>query len=383
MEGTTTLADSLLDDLDDLSDVVEDEEHDDDDGGGGEDPSSSHGNDEKDEPPDGTHASAIDAPPGVKSQPQKSSANLNFLENHSLQKHLATIRKRAQFRSPSNDNSTATPTGSQKEIEAEDHQLVVQSNKLLANLSEEMARAHAELAKAYQAKFPELEELLPNAVQYKNAVRIIGNEMDLTKVNDKLGEVLGSNQIITIAVAASSSSGRILSESELKEVDTAAGYIERLIDVQAELQGFVENSMEAIAPSVCALVGPSIAAKILGLAGGLAELTKIPACNLQVIGQVKQNSTSRAGMSGATVKQHTGILAECDFVEACPKPLKKKALKAVASKLALAARFDFVNVDTGRPRSAQAGMKFRQELNEKFVKLQEPDKAPTLKALPK
>jgi U4/U6 small nuclear ribonucleoprotein PRP31 len=229
-----------------------------------------------------------------------------------------------------------------------------------------MTLAHADLAKAYQPRFPELEELLPNPLQYKNAIRVIGNEIDLTQaVNDRLAEVLGSNQIITIAVASSTSSGRPLTDNEFEEVDRLATFMERLLEVQAELRGFVESSMEAIAPSVCALVGPSVAATIVGLAGGLSELTKIPACNLQVIGQVKQNSASRAGLSAATVKQHVGILANCDFVQSCPKHLKQKALKAIASKLALAARFDFVNVDTGRPRSAEAGLKFLVSVNQR------------------
>jgi U4/U6 small nuclear ribonucleoprotein PRP31 len=75
--------------------------------------------------------------------------------------------------------------------------------------------------------------------------------------------------------------------------------------------------------------------------------------------------------------------ASLDLVQSVPKQLQKKALKSVASKLALAARYDFVNVDTGRARSAIIGSQLRQELNKKFEKLLEPDKAPVLKALPK
>jgi U4/U6 small nuclear ribonucleoprotein PRP31 len=271
----------------------------------------------------------------------------------------------------------------QKNQQELDHQLVVQSNRHLAAIAEELGRAHGALALAYKPKFPELEELLPNYVQYKNAVRCIGNEMDMTKVNDELNEILTSNQIITISVSGSTTSGRPLTEEDLQRVDDAANYMEELLQVQQELIDFVEQSMEALAPSICALIGPSTAAKLLGMAGGLAELTKIPACNLQVLGQVKQNSASRAGLSAANTKQHVGILAECDLVRSVPKPLQKKALKVVASKLALAARYDYVNVDTGRPRSAQTGRQLRQEVVEKFEKLQEPDKAPVLKALPK
>jgi U4/U6 small nuclear ribonucleoprotein PRP31 len=360
MEATTTLADALLDDLDDLSDIDDAPKEEEDDG----DQKPSATTDDDDEHGD---SKAPSASTGL--------AISWFLENPVLLRLLITIRE--------HDVKNVASRKSQKEREAEDHQLVVQCNKHLASLADELARAHGDLATAYKPKFPELEELLPNSVQYKNAVRTIWNETDLTKVNDQLNDMLNSNQIITISVAGSTTSGRALDDQELENVDAAASYMERLLEVQQELVQFVENSMESLAPSVCAVIGAPTAARLLGLAGGLAELTKIPACNLQVLGQVKHNSSSRAGLASSSVKQHVGILADCELIRNCPKPLQKKALKAVASKLALCARFDFVNVDTGRPRSASAGRQFRQELQTKFQKLQEPDKAPVLKALPK
>lgn len=375
MEATATLADTLLDDLDDLGSDDDEEEEQQEPADAA--PSSSGGNAGM---PEFAEDKDDSKPPAVASS-NSSLISRVFLENRNLQKHLRRVRLRleAKQRVAADDMKH----NDSKEQQEEDHQLVVQSNKHLAAIAEELGRAHGALATAYKPKFPELEELLPNYVQYKNAVRCIGNEMDLTKVNDELNEILNSNQIITISVSGSTTSGRPLTAAELARVDDAANYMDELLQVQTELVDFVEQSMETLAPSICALIGPSTAAKLLGLAGGLAELTKIPACNLQVLGQVKQNSASRAGLSAANTKQHVGLLAECDLVRNTPKPLQKKALKVVAAKLALAARFDFVNVDTGRPRSASTGLQFRHELEQKFEKLQEPDKAPVLKALPK
>ncbi len=137
------------------------------------------------------------------------------------------------------------------------------------------------------------------------------------------------------------------------------------------------------APNTSALVGPSIAAKLIGMAGGLTELSRIPACNLQVLGQVKANASARAGLSTISTKPHTGILNECDLVQSCPSYLHKKALKVVAAKLALAVRCDFVNVDTGRARNAVSGEAFRAQIEEQIQQWQAPDKAQVLKALPK
>ncbi len=74
---------------------------------------------------------------------------------------------------------------------------------------------------------------------------------------------------------------------------------------------------------------------------------------------------------------------ECDLVQSTPNYLKMKAVKAVAGKLALAARTDHVNVSSGRQRTSVVGRKFHEELKQKFNKWEEPDKAQVVKALPK
>lgn len=381
MEATTTLADALLDDLDDL--MESDEEDQNDDSQNAE--ASLHEGDNRVGDNDGSalapnsNLSESSTAKGVETDSSQ------FLRNPSLVKHLKVIRQHIAAED-STDKKARQPSirdSKQKQKEEENHQLVVQSNKYLASLEEELEQAHHKLAEAYNPKFPELEDLLPNHLHYKNAVRIIGNETDLTKVNDELNEILTSNQIITISMAGSTTSGRPLTDEELRVVDASATYMEELVMVQKDLMKFVENSMESLCPSICALIGAPTAARLLGLAGGLHELTKIPSCNLQVMGQTKVNSESRAGLSGGSIKQHTGVLSECELIQSLAKIYKKKALKVVAAKLALVARFDFSNVDSGRQRSASAGITYRNQLEHKFEKWQEPDKAPVAKALPK
>jgi U4/U6 small nuclear ribonucleoprotein PRP31 len=356
MEGGATLADSLLDDLDDLSDGDEREK---DEAVTDNSPGRWKG--------DSGDLDMEDSADKVEKPKRK-----RLLDNASLKQHLETIRKSTLL--------LPTSTKDQRELE---HQSIVTSNRFLANLLEELGKAHGVVCEIYKPKFSELEELLPNFIQYKNAVRVIWNEMDIAKVSDALLNVLNSNQVITLSVAGSTTSGRPLMDEELDQLEEAVVYMEDLVKTQQELTQFVESRMESLAPSVCALVGPSTAAKLIGLAGGLAELSKIPSCNLQVLGQVKHNATSRAGLSSVSVGQHQGVLMECDMVQRCPKAMQRKVLKTVAAKLALAARCDFVNVDAGRTRSAASGRSFREEIEAKINQWQEPDKAQVQKALPK
>jgi U4/U6 small nuclear ribonucleoprotein PRP31 len=48
--------------------------------------------------------------------------------------------------------------------------------------------------------------------------------------------------------------------------------------------------MHKIAPNLCALIGSTIAANLVGLAGGLTALAQIPACNVQVLKNLKKFS---------------------------------------------------------------------------------------------
>jgi len=394
------MADALLADLDDLSDVEPEEEPSTDDATGGNgfggDADASHpdffmhgvANDD-----DGSAAASSSSIASTSASLAPTKQRLALLNDPSLKQHLASVRAlRSSLdddgdKKPSaanNDTTTKTTQASNGDDDDEhQHSLILASNKHLISLSHEIHRTHLELCRLYHPKFPELEELLTDPFQYRSAIGILQNEMDVTNANEELNTILSSNQIITISVAGSTTSGRPLSDDELKLVNTTCQYLDELKSTQSELTTFVESKMERWAPNVCALIGPSIAAQLLASTGGLAELSKIPACNLQLLGKHKSTSLSRGGMATQARLQHAGYLMECEMVASMPNYLKQKAVKAMAGKLALAARADHVNVECGRRRSSEVGDKFREELRTKFVKWEEPDKAQVVKSLPK
>lgn len=352
METTATLADTLLDDLDDLSD------------GGGEeelvvDESQAEASAEGDSNEDGQPSSTVN--------PTRRRRRL-LDDDATLQKHLQFIQQATEL------------------SDKQEYEYIVTSNQFLTQIADELTHFHQhELIPLYEPHFPELSDLLPNAVSYKQAVQVIQNETDLTVVNEELNQHLDSNQIITLTVAASTSAGRPLTQEELAQALELCNYMDRLLDTQSILTTFVQERIHHLAPSTCALIGPNVTAHMVGLAGGLAELAQIPACNLQVLGQVHDKDRFAAGIR-ANQHRHAGILMECDLlkgIKMAPNH-KQKLLKQVASKLALAARCDAVNLTQGRTRSDAAGLKFRAEIDKKIRQWQEPDdQAPTKKALPK
>eukprot|EP00985_Skeletonema_marinoi_P025416 scaffold18688_cov75-Skeletonema_marinoi.AAC.2 len=291
------MADALLDDLDDLSDVEPEEETNNnaaeetvagnDDGGIISAEHQAHNT------ANGNNETATDA----------TNNNSRLLNNDALQSHLQSIRTIQQ-----KDNNTKMSSNphhkNSKEEDEHEHQLILTSNKHLASLRSELHNTHLDICKSYHPKFPELEELITDPFQYRAAIGIIQNELDVTNVNEQLNDVLSSNQIITISVAGSTTNGRMLTQEELNQVNNACLYLDELQSVQNELTSFVESRMEQWSPSVCALVGPAMAAQLLASTGGLAELARVPSCNLQLLGKNRSTSSSRGGMATQSRTQH-------------------------------------------------------------------------------
>jgi U4/U6 small nuclear ribonucleoprotein PRP31 len=371
MEATTTLADALLDDLDDLSDNEEEEET------------------------ENVVSDAID--PALTSDFDEnefsySKESPRLLDDDNFLKHVEKIRSvmgediKNSFPMSESSMILSTPPATCKDGALDHHQLMVLSNQFLALISTELMNSHHQLCDVYKYKFPELEELIPDVVQYMQVVRCIGNATDITTktINDALNQYLSNQQIITLSVAYSTTNGRLLSEWELAQVHTIALYMEQVLSIRDLLLRYIEQQMESTVPNMYALVGPTISAQLLSITGGLAALSKIPSCNLQVLGQSKHR---RAGLITNHLQQpnHTGVLAQTDLVQSCPRHLHMKVVKMVAAKLALAIRCDYIQTDVaGKAQKSDAsGRLFRQEIEKKIQQLQEPDKAPVLKALPK
>ena len=178
------MADALLDDLDDLSDVEPEEEQSFEDKVAEENDIPTGGNgDGNDQEANGIdYATTTIAP--TKQRPR-------LLDDASLKSHLASVRavKSTDDQKPSANNGSDTS----KEEDEHQHALILASNKQLASLGHEIHRTHLELCQLYHPKFPELEELLTDVYQYRQAIGIIQNEMDVTKSNEELNDILTSN----------------------------------------------------------------------------------------------------------------------------------------------------------------------------------------------
>lgn len=107
------------------------------------------------------------------------------------------------------------------------------------------------------------------------------------KTSDRLSQILTPATVMVVSVSASTSQGEPLTSAEMDRVLEACQMAQQLNDMKTEVFEFVESRMSLIAPNLSVLVGASVAAKIMGVAGGLTKLSKMPACNIQVKSQAK------------------------------------------------------------------------------------------------
>lgn len=254
-----------------------------------------------------------------------------------------------------------------------EYQLIVECNALSVDIENEIIIIHNFIRDKYRLKFPELESLVHHPIDYARVVKKIGNEMDLTLVD--LEGLLPSAVIMVVSVTASTTSGKPLPEEILQKTIDACDRALALDSAKKMVLNFVESRMGYIAPNLSAIVGSAVAAKLMGTAGGLAALAKMPACNVQLLGAKKKNL---AGFSTATSQFRVGYIEQTEIFQSTPPPLKMRACRLIAAKSTLAARVDSTRGDP----TGKTGRVFKDEILKKIEKWQEPPPAKQPKPLP-
>lgn len=256
-----------------------------------------------------------------------------------------------------------------------EYMLIVEANNLTVEIDNEINVIHKFIRDKYLKRFPELESLVPGALDYIRTVRELGNSVGRAKNNEVLQKFLTTATIMVVSVSASTTQGSNLSDHDLGFINEACDIATDLNDNKIKIFEYVESRMCFIAPNLSSIVGASTAAKLMGIAGGLTNLSKMPACNILLLGQQKR---ALSGFSAQQVQPHTGYIYYSDVVQNVPPDLRKKVARVVAGKAALAARVDSFQTNS----HIDQGSGLRNEVHNRIEKLQEPPPVKLIKALP-
>ncbi|CAG9861885.1 unnamed protein product [Phyllotreta striolata] len=257
-----------------------------------------------------------------------------------------------------------------------EYQLIVEANNLAQDIDNEIITVHKFVRDKYQKRFPELDSLVVSPLEYLRTVKELGNDLDQAKNNEILQQFLTQATIMVVSVTASTTQGSLLSKGEKEQIDEACDMAMELNNFKLRIYEYVESRMSFIAPNISVILGSSIAAKLMGVAGGLTRLSKIPACNVLLLGQQKK---SLSGFSQTTMLPHTGFIYYSEIVQNTPPDMRRKAARLVATKCTLAARVDACHESS----DGRIGTQLRDEIERKLDKLQEPPPVKFVKPLPK
>ncbi|KAG6911685.1 hypothetical protein DXG01_007935 [Tephrocybe rancida] len=254
-----------------------------------------------------------------------------------------------------------------------EYNVIVQSNNLSVDVDNEILVVNKFIRDHYASKFPELEQLVTDPTMFNRSVRVLGNHEDPTKVD--LNGILPPALIMSIFMTATTTSGKPLAESDWAAVERACDLADRLEEARKKIFMYVSSRMNVLAPNLSAIVGTTTAAKLLGVAGGLAGLAKMPSCNVHLLGAQKKIA---AGFSSATQKRHTGFIFQSELVTHTPLEYQLKVQRTIGAKTVLAARMDLER----QRRDGSYGEGLRDKIEKHIDRLAAPPPSKVIKALP-
>jgi len=222
----------------------------------------------------------------------------------------------------------------------------------------------------YSLHFPELDELLEDHEDFVKVVSKVGSRDAIT---EEALKAIGIKEELAkkIAEAAETSMGADLAEFDLQAIRLLADVTLDLFERRRALEKYIDEAMMEVAPNIRGLVGPLLGARLIALAGGLAKLATLPASTIQVLGAEK--ALFRALRTGGKPPKH-GVIFQHPAIHRSPKWQRGKIARALAAKLAIAARIDAF---TGEYKADELKEQLEQRIKEiKTLYAKPPKKEP-------
>ncbi len=220
----------------------------------------------------------------------------------------------------------------------------------------------------YGLHFPELDRMIEKHDSYIRLVKNLGSRDSFTREN-LLSQGIPEDKSREISDVAAKSSGAEIPQTDLDWLREVSAEVLELYKQRETAEKYTDRVMNEVAPNMSSLLGAVLSAKLLSMAGGLDNVAKMPASTLQVLGAEK--ALFRTIKTGAPPPKH-GIIFQYAAIHQSPKWLRGKIARAVAGKLAIAARMDAFG-------GSNSGEKLRGALDKKISDLKDRYQAPPTK----
>jgi nucleolar protein 56 len=224
---------------------------------------------------------------------------------------------------------------------------VIQSIALIDQLDKDINSFCMRIKEWFGWHFPELSKIVGDNYIFVRIVKLVEKRQNIidkeSELVPEINEITLDEEITKqIVDAAKTSMGSDISDIDLFNVNYFCEKVSGLIRYREELLGYLKEKMQKLAPNISALVGETVAARLISHAGSLTALAKYPASTIQILGAEK--ALFRALKTRGKTPKY-GLLYHSSFIGKAKLKNKGKISRYLANKLAMCSRIDYFSPD--------------------------------------
>ena len=249
---------------------------------------------------------------------------------------------------------------------AERDELIIQAINTLDEIDRTCNTICGRIREWYSIHFPEFDRLVSDHKTFLESIVELGTRERFTKGAVEAATGLPEEEVERITAGAESSLGAPFDEHDIEALRGCAKEVIAMYEVRDKMAEYIDGLMAQIAPNLRAVVGSSIGARLISLAGGLRELARLPASTIQLLGAEK--ALFRALRTRGKPPKH-GVIYQHPEIRGAPRWQRGKMARAFAGKLTIAARVDAMSGEF-------IGDKLVADLRTRMGKIRSKPKAP-------
>jgi len=253
--------------------------------------------------------------------------------------------------------------------------MIIQSIALLDQMDKDLNTFAMRVREWYSWHFPELKDVVKDNIMFARAAAYIQDKKtictgssnkgddDDEEQEDKLPgliEIVGDEETAkAIQAAAKTSMGMECSAIDMVNIVNFTQRMVKLAEFRKNLSSYLTEKMGIVAPNLSALIGDTVAARLISKAGSLTNLAKAPASTVQILGAEK--ALFRALKTKGNTPKY-GLIYHSTFIGRADAKNKGRISRYLANKCSIATRIDSFSDEPSR----LYGEKLRDQVEERL-----------------
>lgn len=238
--------------------------------------------------------------------------------------------------------------------------MIIQSIALLDQLDKDVNTFAMRVREWYSWHFPELKDIVKDNIMFARAAAAIQNKNRLvqgqgedskedgggSELITQLNVICGDEAVVDqIVAAAKTSMGMDCSEVDMLNIVNFTSRMVKLAEYRKQLSHYLTDKMSVVAPNLSAVIGDTVAARLISKAGSLTNLAKSPASTVQILGAEK--ALFRALKTKGNTPKY-GLIYHSTFIGRADAKNKGRISRYLANKCSIATRIDSFSDEPSR-----------------------------------